>query len=1035
MRLSLIHPFRKVVTGLAAALVAAAAFAEVIHVDDDAPNDPGPGTPHISDPLEDGSLAHPFDALAEAIGVAVDGDEIEIAAGTYQGIGNARLDTDGKSITIRSASGPQDCVIDLDRLPDDPNFNMYRPNDNWAFEFHRGEQRDTVVDGLTIRDGLCAEEARAVIECYGASPSVRNCLFLNNDWYSVPHGGEGPGSLYLSGGAALFENCLFEDSTTENQFGVPAVASLYDSDAVFRNCVFRYNRSETGPTIGIRSGNPTIEGCVFIRNDCNRADGVIDAYASRVRIDRCTFAENLLALDDESAVVSDGLTGLTIVTNSIFVSNFAPAGRLGPGIFRYCITESDQPGIGNVTADPRLTRDRFHVRADSPAVGAGDPNAPGGGFDLDGDPIPPGAPTIGADQFVDTDADGMSDWFERRYFGDEISADPNADPDADGRRNLAEYEQAASPLHAARRTYVAVDGDDAWDGLAPEWDGEHGPLATLTAALALADEQEPGEIILTDGVFSGAGFQDVALNRKPLSIRSLNGRDASIIDAGGATYALHTPPGVFDTTIREMTIRAAQSAVYCRESLLRIEQCRFVGEGPGVPDRTGIWADAAILFVTDCEFFDHRPRGMLASQSAVRVSGCTFSNNGLNGPGAGLFAGTSSLDLSDCLFSGNRGGDGGGLRVSGGNSTLSDCMFVGNTAETGGALSVSGPAVGRNLVFIGNVAADHGGGMHAASAPADFSNCLFVDNSAFRGGAAHLGEGPARIVSCVVAGNTADRGGGLFLVLGGMAINTLIVANTASDVGGGVFAADGMLSRVLDCTIAGNAARAGGGLAAAGAVNVRNAILFGNVASEQADEVFATGPRGSVSLRDCLVAPGGRAMRADAGGSIDVDVTVVRADPQFRDATGPDGDALTWEDNDYRLAAGSPAIDAGSVDSLPDDHADLDGDGNHAEKTPRDLDGNRRIADCAVDMGAFESPYETPIFDDADNDGIPDECRCAADLDGNGGVDIVDLTDLLRAYGTPSGASHEDGDVDGDGDVDLSDLSALLAEYGRRCLG
>jgi len=32
-----------------------------------------------------------------------------------------------------------------------------------------------------------------------------------------------------------------------------------------------------------------------------------------------------------------------------------------------------------------------------------------------------------------------------------------------------------------------------------------------------------------------------------------------------------------------------------------------------------------------------------------------------------------------------------------------------------------------------------------------------------------------------------------------------------------------------------------------------------------------------------------------------------------------------------------------------------------------------------------------------------------------------------------SGAVYEDGDLDGDGDVDLSDLSALLAVYGTTC--
>jgi hypothetical protein len=48
-------------------------------------------------------------------------------------------------------------------------------------------------------------------------------------------------------------------------------------------------------------------------------------------------------------------------------------------------------------------------------------------------------------------------------------------------------------------------------------------------------------------------------------------------------------------------------------------------------------------------------------------------------------------------------------------------------------------------------------------------------------------------------------------------------------------------------------------------------------------------------------------------------------------------------------------------------------------------------------------------------------------------VDLSDLGELLGHYRQANGASWEDGDFDGDGDVDLSDLSALLANYGDEC--
>jgi len=61
------------------------------------------------------------------------------------------------------------------------------------------------------------------------------------------------------------------------------------------------------------------------------------------------------------------------------------------------------------------------------------------------------------------------------------------------------------------------------------------------------------------------------------------------------------------------------------------------------------------------------------------------------------------------------------------------------------------------------------------------------------------------------------------------------------------------------------------------------------------------------------------------------------------------------------------------------------------------------------------------------------EYQCDGDLDGDGGIDLAELAQLLASYGTTSGAEYEDGELDCDGDADLSDLAALLAVYGTTC--
>ena len=73
---------------------------------------------------------------------------------------------------------------------------------------------------------------------------------------------------------------------------------------------------------------------------------------------------------------------------------------------------------------------------------------------------------------------------------------------------------------------------------------------------------------------------------------------------------------------------------------------------------------------------------------------------------------------------------------------------------------------------------------------------------------------------------------------------------------------------------------------------------------------------------------------------------------------------------DYHLQAASPCIDAGDNTAVPPDTADLDDDGDTAERIPLDLDANSRFVDFPppggtgvadppdypeiVDMGAYE---------------------------------------------------------------------------------
>jgi len=52
-------------------------------------------------------------------------------------------------------------------------------------------------------------------------------------------------------------------------------------------------------------------------------------------------------------------------------------------------------------------------------------------------------------RIVDTDSNGLPDWWELEYFGHQTGTDPNADPDHDGMSNLAEWIAGTNPTNAA----------------------------------------------------------------------------------------------------------------------------------------------------------------------------------------------------------------------------------------------------------------------------------------------------------------------------------------------------------------------------------------------------------------------------------------------------------------------------------------------------------------------------------------------------------------------------------------------------------
>ncbi len=348
----------------------------------------------------------------------------------------------------------------------------------------------------------------------------------------------------------------------------------------------------------------------------------------------------------------------------------------------------------------------------------------------------------------------------------------------------------------------------------------------------------------------------------------------------------------------------------------------------------------------------------------------------------------------------------------------------GQDQDRGGGILIlvdADPLIVQCTIF--NCTAIDGGGIailvpqQFTNASPIFVNCRFIANVALTGdggGIFNFG-GTVDLTNCIFDGCSALGGSG------GAIFNGAIPLFTSSN------------ATLVNCTITQcDAAQTGGLFTGAGSSTLTNCILWGNtngqINNAQLIDVTAT--------FSCIEGgfPHGPFEGPGQGNISD--------DPQFLD---PDGlnDIPGDEDDDLRLAFGSPCNDAASNAALPPDVADLDADGDPNEPTPRDLGLLTRVtfdanesspcSPVAVDMGAHENAdcNDNGVRDeleldgnDVNGDGIPDDCQDCNDngildpdeIEGNdcNGNGILDECDILLGCAQ---------DCDGDGIPDECDPS------------
>jgi len=193
-----------------------------------------PSFTNVDGPIENLTTGKRYDYIRHAVSEAGPGDHIVVSPGIY----SENINFGGKSLTLSSTD------------PDEPNVVAATiiDGDNHAITFAGSEDANSVLVGFTITD------ANTAIYCSNASPTIANCVIVDNSGAGIElHNGSNPTitkSKIISNAGAGVEMWAKKGGRLII-YNYPTVA----------NCVIVENSQH-----GISGGIPTITNCTIAVN-------------------------------------------------------------------------------------------------------------------------------------------------------------------------------------------------------------------------------------------------------------------------------------------------------------------------------------------------------------------------------------------------------------------------------------------------------------------------------------------------------------------------------------------------------------------------------------------------------------------------------------------------------------------------------------------------------------------------------------------------------------------------------------------------
>lgn len=751
-----------------------------------------------------------FATIQEAIDGAADGDVIWVGDGTWTGDGNRDIDFRGKAIRVRSANGPERCVIDCGGGVAEPHF---------GFIFQAGEGRDSVVEGFTIINGW-HEEAGAIVCSYGtiqnakaANPTIWRCVIRNNF-------GKKAGALYSYSlcGPRIAE-CVIANNLSEQ------VGGIHFSDECSPEVISCRIYGNQGEFVGgIRTGGARCRGTVANSVICGNgsewgteASGIEWwAYGGSLTLTNCTIVNNM---GGPGVLIGGGGDPTGTITNCIVWGNTGNEWNDGQLYFwqmnptiTHCDIQGGWTGPGNIDADS-LFVDAY--------------GSDGGQGTMDDD-----LRLIGGSPCLDAgDNAAVPDWMTIDAGGDQRIQNGVVDIGAyEGQhQGLAVTPKDLTILEGQTASFTIRLGTDPYETIEVEvlvatGDGDIQITSPKILHFDSSNFDQPQTVSLAAGEDSDCYggltiFMVRATEFVSVQVRAVEIDNDSILyvdtnqdgNGGGADWAnafatlqealttARNVPGIHEIRVAQGTYQPDDGNTATpgdrKASFELIDgvvlKGGYAGTGAPNPDQRDIQRYETILsgdlnfddtagpadpnWVTDESRGENSYHVVFANHpiEGTEIDGFTIVSGNSNGEGfitldqhgGGLVFIGGELTIRRCRFERNSAIWGGGLAFAGGSPVVEDCVFVNNAAQNhGGAMMSEESSIRkvRGCRFAANVAGMMGGAVWNFDDNPAYVNCLFEGNRAGDGGGAvwQVDNGDYRFIQCTFVGNRTDGDGG-----------------------------------------------------------------------------------------------------------------------------------------------------------------------------------------------------------------------------------------------------------------------------------